>query len=66
MEIDLTRTIHATTIVIPSQYWKEFQELVQRGLNLHPDASPTMKQFGDIVTSGVEMQPYHSMYKSKA
>lgn len=36
----------------------EFMELVQRGSNLWPDASPEMKKFADEVTVGKEQQNY--------
>ena len=49
-------------IIVQSKNWKEFQELVQRGANLWPDASPDIKMFADIVTVGKPMQDYHGMY----
>ncbi len=39
--------------------WKSFQELVQRGINLWPDAPPQIKEFADLVTSGQIMQDYY-------
>lgn len=39
--------------------WKSFQELVQRGSNLWPDAPPEIKEFADMVTSGRVMQDYY-------
>lgn len=35
-----------------------FQELVQRGTNLWPDASPELKIFADLVTTGAVQQDY--------
>jgi hypothetical protein len=39
--------------------WKLFQELVQRGANLWPDAPPHIKEFADLVTNGKVMQDYY-------
>ena len=36
----------------------EFRTLVQRGLNLWPDASPEMKEFGDLLLEGKILQDY--------
>ena len=39
--------------------WKHFQELIQRGANLWPDAPPEIKEFADLVTNGTVMQDYY-------
>lgn len=39
--------------------WKHFQELIQRGSNLWPDAPPEIKEFADLVTNGKVMQDYY-------
>lgn len=39
---------------------KEFKELVQRGTNLWPDASPDIKEFADLVTNGKVLQDYRA------
>lgn len=38
--------------------YKMFQELVQRGSNLWPDAPAPIKRIADMVTSGKIMQVY--------
>lgn len=38
--------------------WKQFQELIQRGGNLWPDAPPAIKEFIDVVTVGHVQQDY--------
>lgn len=48
------------TVGIPYALWPQFQELVQRGANLWPDASPAIKEFADRVTNGKVMQDYYS------
>lgn len=47
-------------IQIDAGSWKQFQELVHRGSNLWPDASPEMKEFADKVTIGVVLQDYYA------
>lgn len=39
--------------------WESFQELIQRGANLWPDAPPEIKDFADLVTNGKVMQDYY-------
>lgn len=39
--------------------WKDFQELIQRGANLWPDAPPHIKELADLITNGKVMQDYH-------
>lgn len=41
-----------------AESWKSFQELIQRGANLWPDAPPEIKEFADLVTNGQIMQDY--------
>lgn len=38
--------------------YRMFQELVQRGSNLWPDAPAQIKRLADLVTSGKVMQDY--------
>lgn len=48
------------SIHIPTDLaWKHFQELIQRGANLWPDAPPEIKEFADLVTNGKVMQDYY-------
>lgn len=44
---------------------KPFQELVQRGANLWPDAPPSIKELADLVTSGKILQNYTVQDTSK-
>jgi hypothetical protein len=48
----------ATAIMVREDSWKSFQELIQRGANLWPDAPPEIKKFADLVTTGQVMQEY--------
>lgn len=45
--------------------WREFQELIQRGSNLWPDASPAVKEFADMITSGWILQDYQAQAGNK-
>ncbi len=47
-------------IAIPLDHRAEFQQLVQRGSNLNPDASAWMKEFADLVTTGEVKQDYYA------
>lgn len=51
-------TVRKTIEVTGSEDWEHFQELVQRGSNLWPDAPPQIKRIADLVTSGKVMQDY--------
>lgn len=42
----------------------EFRDVIQRGLNCFPNASPEMKTLGDLLTSGIIMQDYYRMENS--
>ncbi len=55
-------TIGFVIVVDNVRNMKEFQELVQRGANLWPDASPEIKTFADLITNGKELQPYSKMW----
>ena len=47
------------SIIVGSRQAEEFKQLIQRGINANPDASPEMKEFADKVTNdGVVMQDY--------
>lgn len=48
-------------IEIPGPEYKRFQELVQRGSNLWPDAPDFIKRAADIITNGKVMQEYDKM-----
>jgi len=50
---------YAVHIHIDDENWKSFQELIQRGANLWPDAPPEIKEFADLVTNGKVMQDYY-------
>jgi hypothetical protein len=52
-------------IAIPVANYGAFQELIQRGANLWPDAPPAIKEFADLVTSGRVMQDYRKQDTSK-
>jgi len=42
-----------------AESWSAFQQLIQRGANLWPDAPPEIKEFADLVTNGKVMQDYY-------
>ncbi len=46
-------------VFVPENHYVEFKELIQRGVNLWPDASPAIKEFADKLTNdGWVMQDY--------
>lgn len=47
-------------IVVPPLSAEAFQELIQRGANLWPDAPPEIKALADLITNGRIMQDYSS------
>lgn len=49
---------NSTLIIFTKEFEKQFAELVFRGSNLWPDASPEMKTFCDLVTNGKQLQAY--------
>lgn len=53
-------------ILVSPEYWIEFQELIQRGSNLWPDAPPEIKRFADLVTNGKVMQDYDAQSHSSS
>lgn len=53
------------TIIITNESVKRFQEMVQRGTNLWPDAHPEIKETADIITTGVILQDYRGQDTSK-
>lgn len=63
--ITCTNVADGFVIVIDGESKKEFQELVQRGSNLWPDASAEIKAFADVVTNGQLMQDYHNQTVNK-
>lgn len=49
------------SIIVGSKDMDEFKRFIQRAANLHPDASPQMKEFADIIThDGIVMQDYYT------
>lgn len=61
IEIVGTTTAGANKLIaVPQEHWVEFQQLIQRGANLWPDASAAIKSFADAVTSGRELQDYNN------
>lgn len=57
--IKVTRVGNIGTVeILNAEDWKLFQELVQRGSNLWPDAPPQIKELADLVTNGKVMQDY--------
>lgn len=64
--IHTTVTKDKTFIIVVEPISAEsFQELIQRGSNLWPDAPPAIKEFADIITNGKIMQDYRSQDTSK-
>ena len=55
----------ARAIFVPSELYWQFQELIQRGANLWPDAHPSIKAFADVVTTGTVQQDYQNYSNSK-
>lgn len=53
--------INKTVIISTAADYKMFQELVQRGSNLWPDAPAEVKAFADMVTNGQVMQEYRDI-----
>lgn len=51
-------TLGFTIVIDTHEDMKAFQELVQRGANLWPDATPAIKAFADQVTNGKVLQDY--------
>lgn len=51
-------TAHIT--IVGAADMKDFKEMVQRGTNLWPDASPRIKAFADLITNGRVLQDYDS------
>lgn len=49
------------SIIVGSKDMDEFKQFIQRAANVHPDASPKMKEFADIIThDGIVMQDYYT------
>lgn len=53
-----TDSTGASIIYVRQEHKAELKELIQRGANLWPDASPAIKEFADMVTSGKILQDY--------
>lgn len=60
-ELNAQDEITQVHITVPGTDWKRFQEMVQRGTNLWPDAPDYIKKAADLITSGKVMQPYETM-----
>lgn len=58
MSIDLHRHSMGISMLVPNEHKKAFEELVQRGANLWPDAPAVIKRFADEVTEGCVQQNY--------
>ena len=56
---------HQVVIVVSGASIARFQEVVQRGTNLWPDAHPEVKEFADKVTVGHVQQAYHEQAKDQ-
>ena len=65
IEIFKSHNNDQVTIVITDASIKRFQELVQRGTNLWPDAHPEIKETADIITTGSILQNYRGQDTSK-
>lgn len=52
-------------VAISLDHRAEFTQLIQRGSNLNPDASPWMKELADLVTSGEVKQDYYAQANVK-
>jgi hypothetical protein len=52
-------------IIDTAESVKAFEELVQRGANLWPDAQPEIKEFADLITNGKILQKYREQAKDK-
>jgi uncharacterized protein YbaA (DUF1428 family) len=63
--ITTTAVADGFVIVIDGDSKEKFQELVQRGANLWPDASAEIKEFADIITNGEVMQNYQNQVINK-
>ena len=56
--VDKSPNIQLTTIRIDDNSLAAFKELVQRGVNLWPDATAEIKHFADVVIEGKAHQDY--------
>lgn len=60
-ELNADDKITQVHITVPGSDWARFQEMVQRGTNLWPDAPDFIKKAADLITSGKVMQSYETM-----
>lgn len=51
-------TVAKHIVIETAEEYKMFQELVQRGANLWPDAPAKIKEIADMITSGKILQEY--------
>ena len=58
-------TVANQVLITTAKEWKAFQELIQRGANLWPDAPPEIKEFADKVTVGHVQQDYYQQNKDQ-
>lgn len=58
--IDVFRLVESeiTTIDVPDALYPAFKDMIQRAVNLWPDAPPEIKHFADVITNGKPMQDY--------
>lgn len=57
--INIIKNPEHLQVTVPPEHEKDFTELIQRGSNLWPDASPAIKEFADVITNGAPMQDYY-------
>lgn len=57
-ELNAQDQITQVHITVPGSDWTRFQEMIQRGTNLWPDAPDFIKSAADRITSGKLMQNY--------
>lgn len=46
-------------VIVDSDSIERFRDLIQRGVNLFPDAHPEIKEFADVITNGHILQDYY-------
>lgn len=53
-------TSDSLVVIVPLVSREKFNELIQRGANLWPDAPPYIKELADNVTNGKLLQDYRN------
>jgi len=59
-EYDAGDNLKRVNISIDAKEYVKFQELIQRGANLWPDAPDYIKRAADLLTTGKVMQDYEN------